>query len=32
MGMDFLYNIFVLLHFVGFAALFGGAFVQMKGP
>ena len=30
--MDILYNVFVLLHFVGFAALFGGAFVQMKGP
>ncbi len=30
--MDILYNVFVLLHFIGFAALFGGAFVQMKGP
>ena len=31
-GMEILYNVFVLLHFVGFAALFGGAFVQLKGP
>lgn len=30
--MDIVYNVFVLLHFVGFAALFGGAFVQLKGP
>ncbi|WP_040282977.1 hypothetical protein [Tessaracoccus massiliensis] len=30
--MDILHNIFLLLHFVGFAALFGGAFVQLKGP
>lgn len=30
--MDILYTSFVFLHFVGFAALFGGAFVQMKGP
>lgn len=30
--MDILHNIILLLHFVGFAALFGGAFVQMKGP
>ncbi|MEO7586893.1 MAG: hypothetical protein ABIS84_02580 [Arachnia sp.] len=30
--MDLLHNLFVLLHLVGFAALFGGAFVQMKGP
>lgn len=30
--MDVLYNVFVLLHFVGFAALFGGAFTQLKGP
>lgn len=29
---DITYNIFVLLHFVGFAALFGGAFTQVKGP
>lgn len=31
-NMDVLYNVFVLLHFVGFAALFGGAFTQLKGP
>lgn len=30
--MDLLYNVFVLLHLVGFAALFGGAFTQLKGP
>lgn len=30
--MDVLHNVFLLLHFVGFAALFGGAFVQLKGP
>lgn len=30
--MEILHNLLVLLHFVGFAALFGGAFVQMKGP
>lgn len=30
--MQFLYSLFLLLHLVGFAALFGGAFVQMKGP
>ena len=30
--MDIVYNVFVLLHFIGFAALFGGAFTQMKGP
>ncbi len=30
--MDILYNVFVLLHFIGFAALFGGAFTQVKGP
>ncbi|HJE52102.1 MAG TPA: hypothetical protein K8V15_09060 [Tessaracoccus flavescens] len=30
--MEILHNILVLLHFVGFAALFGGAFVQIKGP
>lgn len=29
--MEIVHNILVLLHFVGFAALFGGAFVQMKG-
>ena len=29
--MDILHNIFLLLHFIGFAALFGGAFVQLKG-
>lgn len=30
--MDILYNVFVLLHLIGFAALFGGAFIQMKAP
>ena len=30
--MDILHNVILLLHFVGFAALFGGAFVQLKGP
>ncbi len=30
--MDLLYNVFVLLHLIGFAALFGGAFTQLKGP
>lgn len=30
--MDILYNVFVLLHLIGFAALFGGAFTQLKGP
>lgn len=30
--MDILINILVLLHLVGFAAMFGGAFTQMKGP
>lgn len=30
--MEILLNAFILLHFIGFAALFGGAFVQMKGP
>ena len=30
--MDIVYNVFVFLHFVGFAALFGGAFTQVKGP
>ena len=30
--MDIVHNLFVFLHLVGFAALFGGAFVQMKGP
>lgn len=30
--MSILLNVFLLLHFVGFAALFGGAFVQLKGP
>ena len=28
--MDFLHSLLVLLHLVGFAALFGGAFVQAK--
>lgn len=30
--MEILHNLVLLLHFVGFAALFGGAFVQIKGP
>ncbi|TRY19828.1 hypothetical protein FOJ82_02810 [Tessaracoccus rhinocerotis] len=30
--MEILSNVFVLLHFIGFAALFGGAFTQLKGP
>lgn len=30
--MDILHSLFLLLHLVGFAALFGGAFVQLKGP
>lgn len=30
--MEIVHNLVLLLHFVGFAALFGGAFVQMKGP
>jgi hypothetical protein len=30
--MEILRLVLVLLHFVGFAALFGGAFVQLKGP
>lgn len=30
--MDFVYMIFVFLHLIGFAALFGGAFTQLKGP
>lgn len=30
--MDILQNLVLLLHFIGFAALFGGAFVQVKGP
>lgn len=30
--MEFLRDLLVLVHFVGFAALFGGAFVQVKGP
>lgn len=30
--METLFNIALLLHFIGFAALFGGAFVQTKGP
>ena len=29
--MEILHNLVLLLHFVGFAALFGGAFVQIKG-
>lgn len=28
--MEFVHNLVLLLHFVGFAALFGGAFVQLK--
>ena len=30
--MELIHDVLVLLHFVGFAALFGGAFVQVKGP
>ena len=30
--MEILFNIALLFHFIGFAALFGGAFVQVKGP
>lgn len=30
--MEIVHHILVLLHLVGFAALFGGAFVQVKGP
>lgn len=30
--MELLRDLLLLLHFIGFAALFGGAFVQMKGP
>lgn len=30
--MDFLFNIFVVLHFVGLASLLGGFIVQMKSP
>ncbi|NLE97877.1 MAG: hypothetical protein GX596_07805 [Propionibacterium sp.] len=30
--MEFLRLLLLLLHLVGFAALFGGAFVQLKGP
>lgn len=30
--MEFLLHLVLLLHLVGFAALFGGAFVQLKGP
>lgn len=30
--MEIVHQLLVLLHLVGFAALFGGAFVQMKGP
>lgn len=30
--MEIVQNLMVLLHFVGFAALFGGAFTQIKGP
>lgn len=30
--MEIVFHILVLLHLVGFAALFGGAFVQVKGP
>lgn len=30
--MDILRLILLLVHLVGFAALFGGAFVQLKGP
>ncbi len=30
--MDIVYTVFVFLHLIGFAALFGGAFTQLKGP
>ncbi|GAB3820056.1 hypothetical protein GCM10028820_25060 [Tessaracoccus terricola] len=30
--MEIVSNLFLFLHLVGFAALFGGAFVQLKGP
>lgn len=30
--MEIVSHLVLLLHFVGFAALFGGAFVQLKGP
>ncbi|WP_408647135.1 hypothetical protein [Tessaracoccus coleopterorum] len=30
--MEIVIQVLVLLHLVGFAALFGGAFVQLKGP
>lgn len=30
--MEILFKLSLLLHFIGFAALFGGAFVQAKGP
>lgn len=30
--MELIHGLLVLLHLVGFAALFGGAFVQIKGP
>lgn len=30
--MELIHDLLVLLHLVGFAALFGGAFVQLKGP
>ncbi|GAA4897685.1 hypothetical protein GCM10025789_14550 [Tessaracoccus lubricantis] len=30
--MEILHGIFFLFHMIGFAALFGGAFVQLKGP
>ena len=30
--MEFLYNLIVVLHFVGLASLLGGFIVQMKSP
>lgn len=30
--MVIVHHLLVLIHLVGFAALFGGAFVQLKGP
>ncbi len=30
--MEILHQLVLLLHFIGFAALFGGAFTQLKGP
>lgn len=32
MVMTFVHGIILLFHFIGFAAVFGGAFVQVRGP